>query len=316
MSNRHFSADIHVDRLSRWSRNKDQIDIAGDIAEGIDKNFILFALNQGKQQIQNAIANLHPNFFASYVTAPITTRTLSFPIPDSAINSNRIIELSYSETDVIDTYRKLRFVTPNEITYGEGSPCFYTILGNNISVMPVPETGFYRFLIQKRDPTLDLKRGTVETITQSGGQLTEIVLTANELLNNVNITALQTAEWVTAVDFKGDILLDEIPIVSYTSSTRTLSVVPNGRTYNNELIGGGQTIVIGDRASTHSMLPIETQTYYVEWAKIRILHNDASVESINEMPFIVSIKQTVLESMAEHIDMQEIPQFGSLTGSW
>ena len=66
MSSKHFSADLHVTRLKKWTRNVDQIDISGDTLEGMDVDFIVFALNTGKQQIQAAIANLHTNYLAEF----------------------------------------------------------------------------------------------------------------------------------------------------------------------------------------------------------------------------------------------------------
>jgi hypothetical protein len=46
------------------------------------------------------------------------------------------------------------------------------------------------------------------------------------------------------------------------------------------------------------------------------MYQDASTEAISELAFIQSIRERILEGMAEDADTQDIPISGSLTGSW
>jgi len=317
MSSRHLSADEHVRRLKKWTRNSDQLNLSGDTVEGIDTDFIVMKLNEGKEQIQAAIANLHTDYFVEWVAQAAVASTRLQSIPARALNSNRIIKVEYSSDGSEDRYIPLNLKSVTELAYSEGPPANYAIVGSNILVEPVPtEVGYFRFLLQVRDPNLDVRRGIVESISQSGGYLDTITLVDDSYNNAVNQAALANAEWVTAVNYKGDIILDEIAVASYNDSSRTLTMQTDAVAYNNELITGTFYLVIGDRASTHSQMPVETQKYYVEWAKTRIMYFDSNKDAVASLPFLKTIRNSILESLGEQGDMQQIPQYGSLTGNW
>ena len=311
---KHLRSDILVERLKTWTRNTDQLNQTGETLEGIDSNFILHALNEGKDMIQMGIVNVHQNFLAEFVTEAISSRSKTFAIPAQSVTGSKIIRLEYSPDSAEANYYRLKKHNQADMVYTEGNPRYYDVLGSNILVEPVPLAGNYRFLMPVRDPELDLRRGTVETVSAPSSSLVSITLVDDTLLSTPNVAALEEAEWVCVVDYAGVAQISSIPVASYSSGSRTLTM-QSGFSYTSG-ISAGHYVVIGHRATTHSQLPFECMRYYIEWAKARILNFDSNADSIQELPFLKALREQIIETVSENADIEEIPVFGSVTGSW
>ena len=316
MSSLHTRSDIWVTRLKRWTRNEDVITAAGDSTSVVDTDLILHYLNEGKQIIEGEIGKVYPNHNAKFYTETISSRLLEFPIPEEALNDNKIIRVDYSLTDDNKKYYKLLSRHMDSFKYSEGAPEFYYLTKGNMVAEPCPSSGYYRFLVQARDDRLDVRRGSVELAPEvSGGEMVSITLLDTDgLLTTENVEALEAAEYVCVCDFEGNVVAYNIPVASYDESNDKL-IMRAGYEYSSG-ISIGDYVTIGRRTSTHSKLPAETEKYYVEWAKLRILNHDSNTDVIIESPLLQALQESIISSLADIDDPTEIPIDGHLTGNW
>lgn len=316
MGNVNWSADRLVDFLKTNCNKKDLTDSDGEQIETINSDVILQFLNTGRRLIQNAVANVYQHTFAEYEYEEITEALLAFPIPETAIYQRRILRLDYARTNTEVDFRPIKKARTTKPIYTEGWPLEYFIQGVNVVVTPAPTTGYYRFLIQRRDDSLDVRRGSIVTVTPSSGTVLTIELdTASSLFNAANKVALETAEWICICDYEGEVKSYNLPVESFSESTGVISI-RSGYTIAASGWAAGDYITIGKYSSTHSKLPDGFQDYFLTFAKYAIENDESNTDKIEQIPILQTIKATILDGFSDDADDQPIQQIGNLDGNW
>jgi hypothetical protein len=316
MANRNRSANQLVSFLKRTTRNSNLANSNGEPIEAISQDDLLQYLNEGKKLIQWAVANACPWAFRSFVTEQITERLLEYPMPVNALFGDRLYRLDYARTNANDQFRTLQKGDPRKSYYSEGEPYFYYHNGSNLIIEPAPETGYYRFLIQRQDDILDVRRAMVDgTPATSGGELDSITIDINAApYDSINREALEEAEWICVCDFEGTVGVYNIPVESYNSATGVITV-RDGFDYTSG-ISDGDYITIGKYSSSHSTLPDGFEDYFLTYAKYRTLNWDSNSDKIEEIPVLQTMKAALIEGIAENIGDEPILTDGILTGNW
>lgn len=314
MSTLHKSADYHVSKLKMWTRNNDQVNASGDRQLGVDEALVLHFLNEGKTNLQRAVANARKDAFGAFVTKQITSRMKEFPIPEEAI-SDRIIRLDYAEANEDSKFYKLERRDITFWQYMEDKPGQYCQSGSVILPSPVPESGYYRFRVQRRDDTLDLRRGVVKPSGEviSGGNLQKIQL--NTVTDAINLAELKLAEWVCVSDWEGEIKAYNIPISSFDASNYEL-IVRGAFPMTAGTIEEGDFVTIGKNTCTHSKLNLDYEDYYVEWTKLRLMGWDGMDQDFTGVGTIQTLRAEIIDATADTADLEEIPQVGQPDGNW
>lgn len=313
MASQNELTDKIIEDLRELTRNVTLNDLSGNTVEPVTTKSLLRVLNEGKNLIQRAIANTYGGAFGAFETKQITSRSTTYPIPETALYGNRVIRLDYSLIDDPKRYYRLKKKDSQKIEYSEGDPVSYYIIGSNIVVEPAPSAGFYRFLIQRRADQMDVRRGTVESVAVVGTHL-EIVLVEDSLLNSVNVAELGSAQYVCFCDFEGTVSVRNVPVLSYSSADRKI-VTRDGYTADPG-IAVGDYVTIGKYTTTHSELPSECLDYAFEYAMYRILNHQSDADKIESIPILQTLKATALEGWAENADLEEIPEHGFMLGDW
>ena len=311
----HRSADYHVYNLKQWTRNIDQINQSGDRQPGVNESLLLFYLNEGKDNLQRAVANARQGMFLAFVTKQISARALEFDIPEEALSGNRIIRLDYAVTNDNSLFYQLKSANINSWDYAEGDPELYCLVGSKITTFPIPSSGYYRFCIQRRDDELDVRRGQIDAAGEilSAGNLTEIQLTSS--VDSINSTALGLAEYVCVSDYAGTVKAYNIPVESWNATTKKITV-RQPYPWTAATIAAGDYITIGKNSTTHSKLAKEFEQYYVEWAKMRLRGWDASDQQFDGVTTLQTLRAEIIDSYADIAGVEFMPQTGEFTGSW
>ena len=311
----HRSADYHVNNLKQWARNIDQINQSGERQPGVNENLLLFYLNEGKDNLQRAVANARQGMFLAFVTKPITSRVLEFDIPEEALSGNRVIRLDYAATNENSKFYQLDSSNINSWDYAEGDPEKYYLVGSKVVVFPIPSSGYYRFCIQRRDDELDVRRAQIASSGEvvAGDSLTEILL--EDDIDSVNSSALKMAEYVCVSGYDGTVKGYNIPVLRYEEDVPRI-VVRQPFPWTAATIAEGDYITIGKNSTTHSKLAKEFEQYYVEWAKMRLRGWDASDQEFDGVSTLQTLRAEIIDSYSDIAGVEFIPQVGELNGSW
>lgn len=313
MSTLHRSADEHVARLKAWTRNLDQVNQTGARQPGVNEAMILFYLNEGKDNIQRAVANQAQSTFVEPETVVITSRLKEYSIPSTAISS-RVAKVEYSVDGSEKKFTPLRLQNFTSWVYSEGQPCYYAKRGNRIMPYPVPESGVLRIWIQRRDDELDVRRGVITTSGEvlTGANLTSIIL---ETVDTPNADAFSEAEFVCVSDWEGEVKAYNIPIASWDVGANTLNV-RQPFPWTAGTIEEGDVITIGKNTTTHSKLDKDFEQYYVEWAILRVRGWDSNSETYEGAGIISTLRAEILDAHSDSADQEMIPNQGNATGDW
>lgn len=315
------SANDLVNLLKAWTRNLDQLDQSGDRQLGINESYLLFALNEGKNSIQQAVAVAQPNAFVEPITSSLlTTETISYEIPDLAITKSRVRKVQFSLTTSEQDFRTLQKIPYENLRYiksdGQSIPLQYAQLGNRIYFAPTPASGYVRIYVQRYDDQLDVRRAKLGAsgIASSGGFATEISLDTG-LLDSVNKEALRNAGVVCVNSYAGTVQVYNIPISSYDEPNNKLIVEAGVFPYSGGTLAGSY-LTIGTNSTTHSKLPRDMEDYVLEWAKYRIENWDASDQVPAEVPILQTHKAQIIDLYSDSADEETPPVFGDLSGDW
>jgi hypothetical protein len=160
---------------------------------------------------------------------------------------------------------------------------------------PTTSQGTLEVTYTKLLPTLDISRGTVASTTDDGTDYLTIVVTG------ADDTELGLTEYVSVVDWDGSKVHDNIPVSSYDSGTSTLTL-RSGVAISAGTISTGNTIVSGQFASTHSLLPAITERYLIAYASWKIFKRDSSTDSTEQFQELQMMEDDILKSLARPTD--------------
>lgn len=311
------SSNELVNLLKRWTRNIDQVDQSGSRQEGINQSYVLFALNEGKNSIQQALCNVRQELFLTSSVVTISALSTSVPAPARAIGQTRIRKIEFSETTSEEDYRTLKRCQIEDYVYSTGSPLYYTPIGTQIKIWPIPSSGYLRFWYQEQDNDMDLRRSVVKTggMVNSGSNLQYVnVDETNSLYDAVNLVAMQECDAICISSYDGTVLVSNIPVASFDATNKRF-VVESGFAYSSGQFDG-KYISCGMNSCIRSALPTALQDYVIEWAKYRLQNWDASDQTPANIPILQARKAELMDLFSDPADEETISLVGSLTGNW
>ena len=295
------------------------MDQSGDRQEGITQSYVLFALNEGKNSIQQALCNARQDLFLANSVITISALTTFVEVPAKTIGQTRVRIVEFSETNSDDGYSKLKKRHLEDYRYSLGSPSSYTMSGAQIKLWPSPSKGFLRVTYQAQDNDLDLRRSVVKTggMVSAGGFLQFINLDETSLLYDaVNQLALSECDYICLSLYDGTVSFSNIPVASFDKVGNRL-VIEAGYAYAGTANSmDGRYISCGLDSSIRSGLANSLQDYVMEWAKYRLQNWDASDQTPANIPILQARKAELTDLYSDPADQESIPLVGNLTGMW
>lgn len=293
-----------IDLIRADTENQVVPDSSGNDVEGITNEQILAWLNEAQRDIQREIVQVNRSKFVTVETLSINSENY-YVLPTYSILDDEVMKVEHSwggqwfnmrkgsVEEQVETYELPHYVRDRR---------FFTFEDGKIRLNPRTGQGNLRVTYRKRVPDLELRKGTVLSITPNDGN----PITAIELsTTGLDTTNLSTAEYLCTVTSRGVQTGVAIPVSSYNSSTREFAVENFDPT--DWSISVGDYVCIGENVTTHCQLPRDCGDYLRAWAKVECLaHDNNFLEAEKHGNKRDGFRQTIISSFS-NTGLLEIP---------
>lgn len=272
-------------------------------ADGISTEEYYRFFTEAVRCLQRQILRAHPAAFRKSVEA-YASGVEELAMPDDIFASNRVVNLEYSPSGSSADYRKLDRRTQMERISGGGDPFQYIVRGRSILVNRAASSGTYRLTYDYVLPTIDKRRATVLSFSNTGSTLASLVLSGGGDI-------FAESDHLTVVDFAGTVKMRGIP---YTSVALDGTVTLAGGPYTypqGSTIAAGDYVCLGENASTHPLLDNCTEDFVVAYCVKRIFNRDSSDDALVEEAELRRMLSEIIDVYGDMLDVEEIPLDGA-----
>lgn len=311
-----------IDDVRSSTENEDFSDTIGIK----DAEFLRF-LNDAQFRIHNLIVQKHPSVFLEEYTTNIVGNQESYTLPNNAFIGNKVSQVEYTAQSAGTSYYYPlrpgalyeRSPGPNSRA-GLGYPRKYIRRSGNIMLTPIPtsSTGKLRITYTRKLPKLDLRRGSVSTVTLDSATNTITALSLDVSTDTVDSTQMDKFTRLSVVDEEGNVKMSNIKYTNIDSSTGVVTVDSAFTYQDGETIEAGNYIVAGNYSTTHVQLDDLVERYLIAYATLKILQRDSNVTDLNaQQAILAEMERDILEAYADiSDDIMEIPEIISDDDSW
>ena len=311
-----------IDDVRQSTENTDVSDTVG-IKDG---EFLRY-MNDAQYRIHNLIIQNHPSIFLTEYTTAIVGDQESYTLPNKAFIGNKVTQVEYaSQTSGNNYYYPLRPGSLFERASGPGAgfsvgaPYKYIRKAGAILLTPIPtsSTGNLRITYTHRVPKLDLRRGSVASVTLDTNALTITALSFNITTDSIDSTELAKYTRISVVDEEGNVKMSNIKFTAIDTATGVVTIDPTFVYESGETITAGDYIVAGKYSSTHVMLDELVERYIIAYATAKILQRDSNVTDLQAQSFVLKeMENDILAAYSDvSDDIYEIPEIISEDDSW
>jgi hypothetical protein len=265
---------------------------------GIQDDEFLEYLNNGQEEIHSILQSTFPSILTGYRVDQAVVQQEAYPMPRDLYLGTRIdmIEYSCSGRDQ-DYYLLKKGQLKERLNTQAGNPAFYIRRGNEILLQPKPQqSGLIRWSYQRAIPKVDVKRGTVLSVTITNQAITSLTLDPSVLLD---APGLVEEGKITICSPSGVIQARSIPVEAVDQSTGAVTVTPGFLLKSGEVIAVGDIACRGDFSSTVSELPDVCEKYLLEYCNMRILIRDSQTDSAEVGALMKKVEETLRLAYAE-----------------
>jgi hypothetical protein len=288
-----------------------------------DAEFLRF-LNDAQYRIQNLITQQHPSIFLTEYTTPVVGNQESYSLPNKAYMGNKVTQVEYTyNTSGVKYYYPLRpgslFERSSGPGYsGVGAPIKYIRRAGKILLVPIPTStnGHLRITYTHKIPKLDLKRGSVASVTLTSNSISSLTLDVST--DAVDSTTLNKFTRVSIVDEEGNVNMSNIKVTNVDGATGIVTVDPAFTFDEGETINVGDIIVAGEYSSTHSNLDDMVERYLIAYTTFKIYQRDSNVTDLQaQQNVLLEMESEIVAAYSEiSDDIMEIPDIISEDDEW
>ena len=286
-----------------------------------DAEFLRF-LNDAQFRIQNKIIQQHPSVFLTEYTTSIVGGQEAYDLPNKAYMGNKVTQVEFNSNSTgNDYFFPLRPGSLFERDSGsQGHPVKYIRKAGQILLLPIPtsSTGQLRITYVNRIPKLDLRRGSVASVTLDSATNSISALTLDVSTDSVDTTELDKFTRLTIVDEEGNVKMRNIKFTAVSGSTGVVTVDSSFTYETGETIEAGDYVVAGDYSSTHSQLDEMVERYLIAYATFKILQRDSNVTDLQvQQNILMEMESEIVAAYSEiSDDIMEIPNIISEDDDW
>lgn len=311
-----------IDDVRSSTENTDVSDTVGIQ----DREFLRF-MNDAQYRIHNLIIQQHPSVFLTEYTTAVVGNQESYTLPNKAFIGNKVTQVEYtSQTSGTSYYYPLRPGSLYERSSGTsgrsgiGAPSKYIRKSGAILLTPIPtsSTGNLRITYTNRIPKLDLRRGSVATVTLDTSALTITTLTLDVSTDSVDSTELNKFTRLSIVDEEGNVKMSNIKYTNIDAGTGVVTVDSAFVYESGETISVGDFVVAGNYSSTHLELDELVERYLIAYTTLKILQRDSNVTDLQvQQSILIEMENDILSAYSEvSDDIIEIPDIVSFDDEW
>lgn len=290
-----------------------------------DSEFLRF-LNDAQYRIQNLIIQQHPSVFLTEYTTSIVANQEAYTLPNKAFMGQKVTQVEYSyESTGVNNFYPLRPGSLFERVSGTNSfslnrPHKYIRKAGQVLLVPTPQSsnGQLRITYVHKIPKLDLRRGSVASVTLDSATNTITALTLDVSTDSVDNTQMAKFTRLSVVDEEGNVKMSNIKYTAIDPATGVVTIDSSFTYENGETIEAGNYIVAGDYSSTHSELDEMVERYLIAYTTFKILQRDSNITDLQvQQSIIMEMEDEIISSYAEiSDDITEIPEIISEDDDW
>jgi hypothetical protein len=250
--------------------------------EGIPNDTMVHFFRYANKALRGLIYGGGFDEYIATTTTDIVSSQEAYSLPSDSFLKTNVISVEYKYGQESGDYRKLDRASLHlrDTTY-DGTPLRYIQHDNQILINPPPAsavTDGLRITYEHRLPDLDIRRGIISSTT--GNPITAITLdltpslTKDSGIVTAGASVLTTADYITIVDKDGTVLMDDIPIDNYDTSTGIITITSGFTPDTGETSPAGAYVVEGDYASTHSSFPDFCEMYLISYVKYLVYRHN------------------------------------------
>lgn len=266
-------------------------------SHGIGQDFFIEAANKALMLVQQEVVNALAETYSQYKEYSITSQTESLTLPVDIFIDDLVYEVRYSKTgDRRDLSDPLRLGYTRG-TGRPGNPEDYLVQGGKVWLDPEPISGMVEVRYEGHLPKVSLRKGTVESVTGTLPDLTTIVMVDDSNFNSSDWDILP--EYLTVVDWYGNVLMKRIAVDSIDVGTRTVTVRTDFTAEDSETIPVGSYICFGGNASTHLLIPKVGELFVLQFMQDEV--ND--LLSSDDQPISLAKQESYLRKLIQTYEL-------------
>lgn len=267
---------------------------------GIQDSEFLEYLNNGQEEIHSILQSTFPGILTAYYVEQAVVNQEAYTIPRDLYLGTRIDMIEYSASNRSQDYYLLKKGQLKErLNVQAGNPAFYIRRGNQILLQPKPQqSGTIRWSYQRAIPKLDVRRGTVLSVTLDTVNKTITSLTFDPSVA-LDAAALVEEGYITIVDSNGFVNMRSIPVSAVSQTTGIVTIEPGFVYKDGETIVPGNFGLKGDFSTTHSELPDVCEKYLLEYCNTRIFIRDSQTDSAELGAILAKVQETLRLAFSE-----------------
>lgn len=261
--------------------------------EGWDNNTVVEIFNLALNNLYQLITEINNPANIEQVEMDVVSQQQAYDLPIQVQMAIRLVDVRYLYgTQSWEFVTLTQGMIQDRFGYPTNIPDMFCIRNGQILLSPAPNISKPNSLIinyQKRMRSLDIPRGRVASFTTS-----PVVFTLNFSVPSQKYSTMQAdansildrVNYCTIVDWRGNPIVNAIPIFGYNFTTLELSALPDYVMPADEqaaltaALAANQMVfvVTGDYASTHSELDRECENNLIEYAILRLYRLQSTAE--------------------------------------
>jgi hypothetical protein len=198
-----------------------------------------------------------------------------------ARNAIQSVARKFNDDSSEPYYRPLDFLDESERRLSFG----YALYGKKIIITPLPDqnlTDGIRVVYEKKLPLISHRIGKISSV--SGSQINLSDYTTEEIED--------FEDFFCTVDSDGNIIDEGVEITNYNTGTGVLDFS------GTVTASSGEFVVLGKQASSHSLLPDETENLLIAFVE-RKIHAIDSSQAIKDSDYLTKEERQFIQSLFE-----------------
>lgn len=291
--------------LRRIRRETGNEDYGAD--SGISQTQLAEYVNEGLHFLEEGLNQATSKYFSKTDFIDLVYDQEKYSLPSDMLQGAgvQLVEAKINNTD----YQKIKknlIHNRNGWTQNRSNVVnSYIIQGREILVNPKPSTNLsdgLRVTYTKALTRLDVRRGTINSATDNGTAITQLIVDTTTLLDP---NEFDEHDYICLVDRNGNILVKDIAIEGIDSNTGEIDLVGGSHTptTGETLDPTGAFVVFGKNTSTHQLdLDANTERFLIAYGVYKVLKQDSSTELPVQLSELQSMRDSILLSYAQPDD--------------
>ena len=287
---------------------------------GLSDDELIQYLNDAQEHLQHEIEGVNQDWFAKEIQIDVVGSQEAYTLPIDTYLDQNIISVEFSLTGNAQDYWKLKKAPyqKRETSLVSFSPTQYLLKGNQILLNPIPEasiTNGLRIVYSRRLPRLDKRRGLLDAVTVSSGEVTALSLDVTDYTDYFadasafSSSSILIDDKFCVVGSDGTVKAKGIPITAINESTGNATITSYTPDSTSETAAVGDYLVAGEFSTSHSEFPETCEKYLIHWVVWQILERDGNYrEAQLQAARLEKIEMAILDSWRRSLDdVQYIP---------